>query len=153
MIFLVNFHVQFCLVFSKKAHLKGSSARKDTSTKSFDWRGGLTPPLHNPSFCSKRQYTDIFQLLDNVGKKSIQQKETYLEPFQTSKTNFFVKIVNQFQSLTIFAKSPILKVWQGSEYTSVNLIIKTNEPNKVKTNQDTSSVSVLEILEKPWSNF
>ena len=30
----------------------------------------------------------------------------------------FVKIVNDFQSLTIFAKSSILNVWQGSEYAS-----------------------------------
>ena len=30
----------------------------------------------------------------------------------------FVKIVNDFQSLTVFAKSSILNVWQGSEYAS-----------------------------------
>ena len=31
----------------------------------------------------------------------------------------FVEIVNGFEPLVIFAKKPILDVWQGSEYTSV----------------------------------
>ena len=30
----------------------------------------------------------------------------------------FVKIVNDFQSLTIFGKSSIFNVWQASEYAS-----------------------------------
>ena len=30
----------------------------------------------------------------------------------------FLKIVNDFQSLTIFAKSSIFNVWQASEYAS-----------------------------------
>ena len=45
--------------------------------------------------------------------------EAYLKPCQESKMKAFLKIVNVFQSLTIFAKSSILDVWQGSEYVSV----------------------------------
>ena len=43
----------------------------------------------------------------------------YLEPCQTSKMKLFVEIVNGFEPSVIFAKKPILDVWQGSEYTSV----------------------------------
>ena len=34
-----------------------------------------------------------------------------------------MKIVNGFQPLTIFAKSTILDVWQGYEYTSENIAL------------------------------
>ena len=44
--------------------------------------------------------------------------ETYLEPYQTSKMELFVKIVSGFWLLTIFAKRSILNIWQGSEYAS-----------------------------------
>ena len=60
-----------------------------------------------------------------------------------------VKIVKDFQLLTIFAKSSILDIWQDSEYASIQWIIKTNELNKVKANQDTSYIRVLE--DKPYN--
>ena len=41
-------------------------------------------------------------------------------------------LIKLVQSLTIFAKSFILDVSQGSEYPSVQEIIKMNKPNKVK---------------------
>ena len=41
------------------------------------------------------------------------QLRTYSE---TSKMEFFVKIVNSFQPLTIFAKSSFLYIWLGSQY-------------------------------------
>ena len=40
----------------------------------------------------------------------------YLEPCKTSEVERFVKIVNCFQLLIIFAKRSILDVWQGFEY-------------------------------------
>ena len=40
------------------------------------------------------------------------------EPFQTSKTECFVKIANGF--LPALAERSIFDIWQGSEYTSVN---------------------------------
>ena len=43
-------------------------------------------------------------------------KEAHLEPSQTSKMDLFAKLVNVSKSLTIFAKSSILDVWQGPEY-------------------------------------
>ena len=46
--------------------------------------------------------------------------EAYSEPSQTSKIELFEKVVNGFQPLTIFEKSSILDVWQGSEYASGN---------------------------------
>ena len=46
--------------------------------------------------------------------------KAYCEPCQPSKMKRFVKIVNGFQSLTIFAKRFILDVWQCFEYTSDN---------------------------------
>ena len=38
------------------------------------------------------------------------------KPWQASQMKFFVKIVHDFK--TIFVKSSILDVWQGSEYAS-----------------------------------
>ena len=43
--------------------------------------------------------------------------EAYPEPCQTSKTGSFSKIVNCFQSITIFTKHSILHVGKGYEYT------------------------------------
>ena len=48
-ILIVDFHVHFGLLFSKRAHLKGSSAKRTHRQRTF-WGGGgggggLTPPL------------------------------------------------------------------------------------------------------------
>ena len=48
----------------------------------------------------------------------MKNKEKYSELCQIFKMESFAKIVNGFQSLTIFAKRYILDVWQGSEYAS-----------------------------------
>ena len=56
----------------------------------------------------------------NVGKQfTLYAVEAYSGPYQPSKMKFFVKIVNDFQQSTIFTKSSIVDVWQGSEYASV----------------------------------
>ena len=39
----------------------------------------------------------------------------------------YLKIVNVFQPLTIFANSSILDVWQGSEYVSVQFYVFLNK--------------------------
>ena len=52
--------------------------------------------------------------------------EAYSEPCQTSKIAYFEKISNGIQSLTIFTKSSILNVWQGSKYTFVLDLRVTN---------------------------
>ena len=44
--------------------------------------------------------------------------EGYSEHCQTSKMELFEKIIENFESLTIFEKRSILNVWQGSEYAS-----------------------------------
>ena len=44
--------------------------------------------------------------------------EAYSKPSQTSKMDFFAKIVNGFHLLTNFVKSFILNVWLGSECAS-----------------------------------
>ena len=49
---------------------------------------------------------------------SLLQPEAYSETSGTSTMEFFAKIVNGFQLLTIFAKSSLLDVRLGSEYAS-----------------------------------
>ena len=49
--------------------------------------------------------------------------ELYLEPCQTYMMEFFAKIVNSFQPLTISEKRTTTDVRQGSKYTS-EMIIK-----------------------------
>ena len=44
--------------------------------------------------------------------------EAYSEPCQTSKKEFYAKIVNGFLFLSIFPKSSVTDVWQDSEFTS-----------------------------------
>ena len=43
--------------------------------------------------------------------------EVSSEPCQTSKMEFFVKIVNGLKPVVIFARKSILDIWQGSEYS------------------------------------
>ena len=61
--------------------------------------------------------------------------EAYSEPFQTSKTKFFVKKINGFQLLTSLAKRFTSNFLQGSEYASFQLTININKPYMAKTNQ------------------
>ena len=44
-------------------------------------------------------------------------EQVYSEPCQTSKMEYFAKIVYSLQVLIIFAKCTILYAWQGSEYS------------------------------------
>ena len=44
--------------------------------------------------------------------------EAYSKPCETPKMGIFVKIINSFQPLTIFPKSSILDIWQGSDNAS-----------------------------------
>ena len=44
--------------------------------------------------------------------------EAYSDPFETSKMEFFVKIL---EALIIFAEVSILDVWKGSEYATEDL--------------------------------
>ena len=44
--------------------------------------------------------------------------EAYSEPFQTSKMEVFAQLVNGIWLLTIFAKRPILNVWQHCKFAS-----------------------------------
>ena len=78
----------------------------------------------------------------NVVKRfTLYLAEAYSEPCQASQIKLFGKIVNLFQSLTIFVKIFILNVWQGSEFA-----------RHTQANEDTSYISVSETLEKPWSH-
>ena len=53
-------------------------------------------------------------------KKAPRYSETYSEPSQTSKTEFFSKTVRIMQSLTIFAKCSILGSSNGYDCASDN---------------------------------
>ena len=50
-------------------------------------------------------------------------EETYLEYFWISKMEVFAKIIDSSQPLTTFVKVCSLDAWQGSEYTSILLLI------------------------------
>ena len=41
--------------------------------------------------------------------------EVYPEYCKTSKMELFVKVISNFEPLTILTKNPILDVWQSSE--------------------------------------
>ena len=47
--------------------------------------------------------------------------EAYLDPYQKSTEEYFVKIGNGFQLLAIFTGNFILDVWRGSKHTSGTL--------------------------------
>ena len=56
----------------------------------------------------------------NLSKQfSLYSAEAYSEPCQISKVELFSKILGDFQSLTISAKSCVLDLWQDSEYAFV----------------------------------
>ena len=59
--------------------------------------------------------------------------EVYSEPCQPSKMECLAKIVNSFQSLTIFAKISILDVWQGSGLQNY-FVVLSREELKLKIN-------------------
>ena len=52
-------------------------------------------------------------------QSNLSDPEPYPEPWQASKMDCFVKIVNGLNLLTFFVRHSILDVWQGSKYTSV----------------------------------
>ena len=67
-------------------------------------------------------------LFDCDNMTTIQKKkpEVNPEPSQTSKMTFFLEIDNDFQLLIIFAKSFILHVWLGCEYSSEDCLLIEN---------------------------
>ena len=66
----------------------------------------LTGCFRSTSFSISHFLTAIIQCLS---------QGPYSEPFQTSKMEHFVKIVDDFWPLTVYEKWFILDVWQGSE--------------------------------------
>ena len=57
--------------------------------------------------------------------------EVHPEPTQTSKIEFFAKVINTWKSLTVCSKSSILDIWLGSVYASVHrshlAVVSANE--------------------------
>ena len=72
------------------------------------------------SLCSDlkyiRQYTFFWNIFLNGGVFRTQSSILRWKP-----TQHFVKIVNKFQPLIIFAKRSMLDVWLGSEYASTSV--------------------------------
>ena len=68
--------------------------------------------------------------------------ETHLEPSQTSKMEFFAKIVNGWKLLNNFAKSSILVVSQGFEYAANMLLNQWHIYSYYYTVSDSNSISV-----------
>ena len=50
--------------------------------------------------------------------KPLRASEVNLESGHTSKMELFAKVVKNARVFTIFAKTSILDIWQGSEYAS-----------------------------------
>ena len=69
--------------------------------------------LKKAKICTRGLAVDFIKLVRFTFKA-----EAYLEPSQTSKMELFMKTVNDFQLLTNYAKSFVLDVWLGSQYTS-----------------------------------
>ena len=57
--------------------------------------------------------------------------EVYSESSQTCKIELYVKMVNSWKSLTIFAKNSILDVWLGSEYACLLKFWNVNFEEKI----------------------
>ena len=57
--------------------------------------------------------------------------EVYSEPSQISKTEYFLKIINDWKPLTIFAKSIVLDVWLSSKY-GVKYLVRNETQLKKK---------------------
>ena len=55
---------------------------------------------------------------------SLEATEAFLEYNQTSMVGLFVKKVDSFMSLTIFAKSSPIEFWLGSKYSSWQYCLK-----------------------------
>ena len=62
-------------------------------------------------------FTVVVKTRNESTYESIQILNAYSEPYRISKTEIFVKIINDWKSLTIFAKAPS-NLWQSSEYAS-----------------------------------
>ena len=58
--------------------------------------------------------------------KPIYISKAHSEFIQTSNMEFFAKIVSDWKAWTIFAKNPIIDVWQASEYAPVHVLTKTS---------------------------
>ena len=80
--------------------------------------------MYEPNKVMRRKCNNSFWATQNLPQKKqkICRVEAYSKPFQTSKTQHFLKIVNGFQLLTIFAKPFTLNAWQCSEYTFAGLL-------------------------------
>ena len=62
-------------------------------------------------------FTVVVKTRNESTYESIQILNAYSEPYRISKMEIFVKIINDWKSLTIFAKTPS-NLWQSSEYAS-----------------------------------
>ena len=73
--------------------------------------------------CSGYQGKTICMCIAGITKNWFEWLRGVLEPYQTSKTELFVKIVNSWKPLTVFAKRFILDIWRSSEYATGNWLI------------------------------
>ena len=78
------------------------------------WFKGFTVIKYTYVACFKVAMRSIFAIYD-LFIFMVYWPEAYSEPCQTSKIELFAKIVNEWKLLTIFKKSSILDVWQGSD--------------------------------------
>ena len=104
MILLVDFHVYFRLLLSKRTHLKGSSARKGHINREL-W-GGLTPPLPLP-------VPEGLRLCDSPLRRRCTHQKTKTEIKKMS-----------LEINWIPRKEVIIYVWWKQKYQTTPMILK-----------------------------
>ena len=78
--------------------------------------------------CGKNNFCSLFEIIKclrllftvKISKGTLFWQRPIQNIAKQPRTSIFVKIVNGWNSLTIFAKHSILDVWQGSEYACVS---------------------------------
>ena len=110
---LLNFQPEPRPVTSKSYHYKMKIGVAMTLRW---WHVALTLSWRR-SLSNRNQSVALLTGLYKIGT-SVMKVKSNLEPCQNSKMEFFVKIVNDWLALTIFAKSSIINVWHGSKYIS-----------------------------------
>ena len=134
----------FDRVLNTTLHSLNSFCRRKSPFQLFH-DGGLLS-YRNWSIDLRSKSMDWFLYDRNLHYETVKEKN--LNPCQTSKMQLFVKIVNDFESLTVSPKSSILDAWQDSGYVS-NLQPK----NKFKMHVCTSYYMISSIVSQIFSHF
>ena len=82
----------------------------------------------------------------DIVQRRIKNPDKYL------RWSYFVKIINGWKPITMFVKSSILDVWQGSEYTSV-VSLNLLETNRYLSESAKASGRFTSDIQPPFDEF